>query len=284
MNIKIKDYIKRYDDVLEEINKLNHVLIVDDDEEILNLLSEFLSINHYAVSKAKNIPEAEKLLKQFEFKAVIMDVMLGENDGIKYMIQNRNNANDVNLLKMPIILLTALGDFDDRIYGLESGADDYLSKPFDPRELLLRLTKLISKYNIAQSLKLQQSIEFTQLDNSFLNKNNIVQFGEFSFHINTCNLYNGVDNIYLTNVESKLLYILVINACKILSRDEIIELFITLFKDEKNNINDAKNTINSRTIDTQIARLRNKFEINPRKPEFLQTVRGYGYILYTSSF
>lgn len=235
-------------------SKFHHVLLVDDDGEILDLLSEFLKINGYIVSKASNTKDVEELMQNFVFDAIIMDVMMPGEDGLQYIKRKRNELN------VPVIMLTALGGVDDRIGGLENGADDYLTKPFEPKELLLRMEKLINMY----------------VNRSLANANNqivhsVAKFGTFTFDLLNHKLEQNGNNIHITNVEARLLHILATNSGKTVSRAEILN------ECEKNNIN-----INSRTIDTQIARLRNKIETNPKRAQFLSTTRGSGYILWAT--
>jgi two-component system phosphate regulon response regulator OmpR len=212
-----------------------HALIVDDDKGIRNLLKQFLTESDYIVSSACATKEARVLLAEFIFDIVVMDIVMPEETGIEF-IKNYE-------LSTPVILLSALGDVDDRINGLESGADDYIAKPFDPRELLIRMNKLIER---------------TGGDNVQ------VVFGIFKFDIGKNALLRNDEQIHLTTVESNMLAILVKKLNKPVDRDEILQ---------------DNQDINPRTIDTQIARIRSKIEENPKKPRHLITIRGFGYML-----
>ena len=218
--------------------KLRHVLIVDDDTGIRKLLSKFLSNNGYIVFAAKDIEETKEILQSFRFDVVVMDVMLPDESGIDFLKNNTVNT--------PVIMLSALGTVDDRINGLESGAHDYLAKPFEPRELLLRIKNIIKTYSITQN---QSSYKF----------------GDFEFNLQTLQLKDKEQAIHLTSNEKKLLAMLINNIGKIISRDEMVKSF------SDNNI---------RTIDVQIARLRTKIEPNPKIPYFIQTIRGEGYVFW----
>jgi two-component system phosphate regulon response regulator OmpR len=218
-----------------------HILVVDDDK-IRFLLKTLLEQEDYIVSVAANTDECQLLLKEFIFDLIIMDVMMPGESGLDFVKRKRHEITP------PIIMLTALGDTDDRINGLEGGADDYLPKPFDHRELLLRVQKLISRSNQNSD----QRLGFT--------------FGNYTFDSQNGALTHHTQGlIYLTTAEKDLLKLLSSHAGQVLSREDIAKEF---------------DNVNLRTIDTNIARLRTKFEADPKKPEFLQTVRGKGYVLY----
>ena len=166
--------------------------------------------------------------------------MMPQEDGITF------TSKISKIIKTPIIILTARGDFSDRISGLEAGADDYLAKPFEPKELLLRINNILRR---------NQSTEANK---------NICKFGDYIFDMSNLKLNKSSEFIYLTQTESKILHILCKNKGKVVSREELSKGF-----DE----------IDDRTIDVQITRLRKKLESNPKKPEFLETIRGQGYII-----
>lgn len=220
-----------------------HVLIVDDDERILRLLKQFLEKNNYIVSAASSALEAKHYMDYFVFDLIILDVMMPTVTGIELAHSIKSNK-----IHVPVILLTALSDIDDRISGLSSGADDYISKPFDPKELLLRMKNLIDIYGYGK-----------QVDKN-------IQIGNaVSYNVKTKELQkNGVSSI-LTSTEQKLLELLIEHPAKSLSR-EFIAGTIGL--------------ANTRSVDVQIVKLRNKIEDDTRDPKFLRTVRNEGYALY----
>ena len=245
------------------IKSLSHVLVIDDDMEILSLLAEFLRMKGYVVSVACSTKEADLLLDEFKFDLIIIDVMMNEEDGLMFLKRKRE------ILDIPIMMLTALGGVDDRVSGLASGADDYLAKPFDPRELLLRIQKLLSRTNF--------------YNKSLQTKITKISFGDFVFCSNSGHLTKHKNLIYLTNSESRLLRILAQNVGEVVSRESILEILDSNTEKEiDNSTMENKFEINSRTVDTQIARLRTKIERYPKHPEFLQTIRGSGYILWGS--
>jgi len=215
-----------------------HILVVDDDLRIRQLISQFLSENGYAVSTAGSIAECEILFTQFIFDVAVMDVMMPGETGIDFLKRRKIN--------LPIILLSALGKVDDRISGLECGAEDYLTKPFDPRELLLRLYNIMKRGN--QSANKESS------------------FGEFKLELASGKLTHKDKNIHLTTAEKTILLELAKSAGKIISRDTLCQIL---------------GGIETRTVDAHIARLRSKMEANPKSPEFLQTIRGEGYVLWS---
>lgn len=219
-----------------------HILIVDDDERILKLLGQFLTKNGYTISTAISADDAEKKLKMHNFDLMMLDVMMPGVTGIDFAKKIKNSGSH-----FPIILLTALSEPEDRIKGLESGADDYVTKPFEPRELLLRTQNLIELYKV---------------HNKTINQ---VEFGKIIYDLNTKELNNGVEIIKLSSTEQKLLDILIDNKGKTLSRDELTS---------------AMHGIGERSIDVQIVRLRSKIEEDPKQPRFLQTIRHEGYVLY----
>ncbi len=213
-----------------------HLLVVDDDTRIRNLLQKYLLENEYFVSTVKDTKEAEELLASFACDLIILDLMLPNENGLSFI--KRLKAMQI---KIPIIMLTAMGEADDRIKGLEIGADDYLAKPFEPKELLLRISNIL-KYSY---------------------KNHIITFGNFSYDLKNLSLSKFNNVIALTQSENDLLCFLIKHANIIVAREELA----------------AKLNINERSVDVQMARLRSKLEENPSRPFFLQTVRGQGYII-----
>jgi two-component system phosphate regulon response regulator OmpR len=226
----------------------NHILIVDDDDRIRKLLSQYLQQNNYIVTTASNTDEAKKALAEMQFDLVILDVMLPGENGTDFARAFKKTS------EISILMLTALSETHDRISGLESGADDYLPKPFEPKELLLRISKLISRSKL-------------QRDNIYLNSDKVINLGNVKF-IPEKNLILKKDKkIGLSTNESKLLNYLITNKQTIVSREKLSNIM---------------SNVNLRSVDVQITRLRNKIENNPKNPIIIQSVRGQGYILYVS--
>ena len=222
-----------------ENNKI-HILIVDDDDRIRNLLKDYLSENQYIVSTAENADQAITKLNYFKFDILILDVMMPEKNGYELTKEIKKS------LKVPIILLTAKGEVEDRIKGLEIGADDYISKPFEPRELLLRIKNVIKSNN--------------KID---LNSKHIVGAAKIDLNKMTISLKDKVRRI--NNSEKKILLEMLANPGKPFSRVEIGKI---------------SRISQERSIDVMITRLRQKLEINPKNPKYLQTIRGEGYVLW----
>ena len=217
-----------------------HILIVDDDNRIRKLLSDYLKDNGFIVSTAQNSSEAKSKINIFKFDLLILDVMMPGQDGFELTKEIRNK-NDI-----PIILLTAKGEVDNRIKGLELGADDYLGKPFEPRELLLRVKNIISK-NSKIDLKKTHKVGNAIID---LNKM-IIKMDSIQKKINV--------------TEKKVLMKMLSTPGKTFSRSQIGEI---------SGINQE------RSIDVMITRLRQKIENDPKNPKYLQTIRGSGYVLW----
>ena len=222
-----------------ENNKL-HILVVDDDDRIRSLLKEYLNENKFIVSTAENSEEAKKKLGYLKFDIVILDVMMPGQSGYELTEEIKKN------IKVPIILLTAKGEVENRIKGLELGADDYIGKPFEPKELLLRIKNIIKNTN-KLNLDKNYSVGQAKID---LNKMYI-------------NLRNSSKKI--NNTEKKVLIEMLSNPGKTYSRDEIGKI---------------SGITQERSIDVMITRLRQKLEINPKNPKYLQTIRGSGYVLW----
>jgi two-component system phosphate regulon response regulator OmpR len=229
---------------MNNIKKQAHILVVDDDNRILKLLKKFLQQNDFLVSTATSSNDAVLLLQNFKFDLMILDIMMPETTGLDFLRDIR--ANQVQL---PVMLLTALSEPEDRIMGLEMGANDYLSKPFAPRELLLRINNL---------LVLQAS--------SSANKDQLIRFGNATYNPASKELIVGEELVLLSNNEEKLLELLIGANNQPISRDFISENF---------------GGLNLRSIDVQVIRLRNKIELDPKKPVALKTIRNNGYVLYT---
>lgn len=220
-----------------------HILVVDDDDRIRSLLSRFLRENGFVVATAKNGVDALDVLKCAYFDALVVDVMMPEMDGLT-LTRTLRGGSDI-----PVLLLTALGETDDRITGLEAGADDYLPKPFEPKELLLRLRVILRRRGDVVNRKIDG-----------------LTIGKWVFYPDEDKLVaaDGIE-IRLTTVEVKLLEALARHAGKILSREELARL--------------CGVDGNDRTVDVQVTRLRKKIEDDSRFPRHIQTIRGQGYVL-----
>jgi two-component system phosphate regulon response regulator OmpR len=216
-----------------------HVLVVDDDKKIRDLLKAFLIKENFFVTSAMCASEAKDCLKIFKFDLMIFDIMMPIENGIDLLKWYREQYNNT-----PILMLSAIGETNTKVTSLECGADDYLVKPFDPRELLLRIEKILRR-----SIVLKKYI----------------YFGNIKYDQNKRVLSKNEDIINLTDSESNLLIHLVKNMNKVVTRQDLSEYL---------------GGINDRSIDVQIIRLRSKIENNPKKPIYLQTIRGKGYILY----
>ena len=221
-------------------NNKNHILIVDDDDRIRGLLKDYLSENNYIVSTAENAEQAKERIALIKFDIIILDVMMPGQNGYELTKEIRKK------LKVPIILLTAKGEVENRIKGLELGADDYLGKPFEPKELLLRIKNVINKNN--------------KID---LNLNHKVGRAEINLNKMTINLNDKLKKI--NNSEKKVLIEMLANPGIAFSREEIGKI---------------SGISQERSIDVMITRLRQKLEINPKNPKYLQTIRGSGYVLW----
>ena len=221
---------------------LPHILIVDDDKRILQLINDYLIKNNFRISTADNALKAREKIENIEFDLIILDIMMPGESGLKLTDTLKKNN-----FKTPILLLSALGNADDRIKGLEIGANDYLAKPFEPKELLLRMKNLIKKNKYNKQ------------------KTKIVKFGPYTFNLKKEILKKNGKIFILTSSEAKLLYILAKNDGKPIIRYNLSKIL---------NI-----PTTSRALDVQITRLRNKIENNKKFPTYIQTVRGRGYVL-----
>jgi two-component system phosphate regulon response regulator OmpR len=221
----------------------SHILVVDDDPRILDLLERFLLKNNFLVSKALSAGDAQKLMKKFCFDLIILDVMLPEVTGIEFASALKSSDDPV-----PILMLTALSSPDDKVAGLEAGASDYVTKPFDPKELLLRINNIIN------------------LNNKHKEEKTLVRFGNNKYDFTSKKLYVHDDIVNLSEREQKLLEILLKAAGLEISRDELSKKF---------------DGMQERSVDVLVTRLRNKLESDPKSPKYLKTVRGKGYALYT---
>lgn len=218
-----------------------HLLVVDDDTRIRNLLRQFLSENGFRVTVAGTAAEARRKLAGLDFDLLILDVMMPGETGID-LTKSLRAERDV-----PILMLTALSETDNRITGLEAGADDYLPKPFDPRELILRINNILRRGGPATTPKVEQLV-----------------FGPYTFQISKRELKRGSEVLKLTDREQEILAIFAERAGETIPRHELVG---------------EDSEVGERTIDVQINRLRRKIERDPSNPVWLQTVRGIGYRL-----
>lgn len=220
-----------------------HLLVLDDDTRLRDLLQRFLTEEGFRVTSAADAEEARSKLKAFQFDLLIVDVMLPGESGLDFTKHVRS------IDSIPILMLTAMGETESRIMGLEAGADDYLPKPFEPRELVLRIQSILRRTPSSQAPAGPM----------------IVEMGDVLFDVGRQALMNGNRPMKLTSTEAQLLTALAREPGRVMSRDELCALC---------EINGA-----DRTIDVQVTRLRRKIEPDPRIPRYLHTVRGRGYVL-----
>ncbi len=224
-----------------------HVLIVDDDERIRTLLARFMAKNGYLVTKARDAAHARRLLAGLEFDMLIIDVMMPGEDGFAL-------TRDLRLsLTTPIMLLTARGEAEDRITGLEAGADDYLPKPFEPQELLLRVNAILRR--------IPKDINKPAPPRT-------LQMGKFRYDITRSELWHGDSVMRLTSTENALMRVFAASPNTAVSRKRLVQ-----------ELGQGDSSANERAIDVQITRLRRKIEADPKQPRYLQTVRGAGYMI-----
>lgn len=220
-----------------------HVLFVDDDTRIRDLVARYLRENGFRVTTAADVPQARSAMRGLAFDLLILDVMMPGETGLDLADSLRKEGS-----RIPILMLTALAEPDDRIRGLETGVDDYLSKPYEPRELLLRMHNILRRRDPSTGPRDE------------------VKMGEFVFHIARGELRKGSEIIKLTERERDLMRLFAQRPGATIQRHELIA---------------GEATASERAVDVQINRLRRKIESNPANPVYLQTVRGRGYILYT---
>ena len=220
------------------------LLIIDDDKRLRELLEDYLLEKKFKVYLADDFLSAKDIIIYFDFNLIIVDRMMPTGDGLNLIeiIKKKNN--------IPIIVLTAMGESNNKIEGLKYGADDYIAKPFEPEELYLRIKKLLKLYNQNND------------------QDRIITFGNFNYNLSTSQLKKDNQNIYLTEGENKLLNKLINKRNEIVLREELAESDI-----DENEL---------RKIDVQITRLRQKIENNPKQPFFLKTIRGKGYKIICS--
>jgi len=234
-----------FDKSIEKLADTSHILVIDDDTRLRDLLQRYLSDNGFTVSSASSAAEARQLLLSLTFDLIVLDVMMPQEDGLTFTEQLRQR-NDI-----PILMLTARGEIQDRIAGLERGVDDYLAKPFDPQELLLRIRMILRRVNLTESTD-----TFTDAE---------IKFGDCIYQTSRKELWQDGQRIHLTEMEASLLHSLAIRLGTTVSREALIL--------------DSGIIGGVRTVDVQVTRLRRKIEPNSRSPRYLQTVRGRGYVL-----
>jgi two-component system phosphate regulon response regulator OmpR len=221
-------------------NFLAHILVVDDDEGIRSLVKKYLNENHYLVTTADNAEDASEKIKLIKFDLIILDIMMPGKNGLEFIEDHKDS------LDTSIILLTAKGQANERVEGLEIGADDYLPKPFEPKELLLRIKNILEK---TKRVDLKRVIEFENI----------------KIDLNKQLIFKNKSEYKINNTEKIILEKMINNPGKTFERMEIGKL-IDLDKE--------------RSIDVIITRLRKKIELDPKNPKFLQTIRGAGYVLW----
>ena len=217
-----------------------HILVVDDDDGIRSLVKKYLNENKFLVTTAENAENALEKIKIIKFDLIVLDIMMPGKSGLEFLKENKKK------LDTPVILLTAKGEASERVEGLEVGADDYLPKPFEPKELILRIQNILTK---------------TKRDN----QKKIIEFENIKINLNKQIIIKKNTEFKINNTEKIILEKMINNPGKIFSREDIGRM-IDLNKE--------------RSIDVIITRLRKKIEIDPKNPKFLQTIRGEGYVLW----
>ena len=224
-----------------------HLLIVDDDARIRDLLRRYLNRSGFLTTLARDAAHARRLLEGLEFDLIVLDVMMPGEDGITLCRDLRHRIGT------PVLLLTARGETDDRIAGLEAGADDYLSKPFEPKELTLRINAILRRAPREET----RPIPITSL-----------RLGALTYDIARAEIRDGEAPVRLTATESQLMRIFAARAGDAITRQELVE-----------ELSRSGGQVQERAVDVQITRLRRKIEPDPKQPRYLQTVRGAGYML-----
>jgi len=223
------------------MNKFNaHILVVDDDDGIRNLVKKYLNENNFLITTAKNAEDAKEKVSIIKFDLIVLDIMMPGKTGLEFTLENKNKINT------PIILLTAKGEANERIEGLETGADDYLPKPFEPKELVLRIKNILDKTKVK-------------------NKKRIIEFDNIKIDLNKLLITKNNNEFKINNTEKTILEKMINAPGETFSRESIAKL-IDLDKE--------------RSVDVVITRLRKKIEIDPKNPKYLQTIRGAGYVLW----
>ena len=221
-------------------NFFAHILVVDDDEGIRTLVKKYLNENNYLITTADSAEDANEKIELIKFDLIILDIMMPGKSGLEFIKDNKKK------LSTPIILLTAKGEANERIEGLEIGADDYLPKPFEPKELILRINNILNK---TKSLEIKR----------------VIEFGNIKIDLKKLFIFKNDQRLKINNTEKLILEKMINSPGKIFKRDEIASL-IDLNKE--------------RSIDVIVTRLRKKIEETPKSPKYLQTIRGEGYVLW----
>lgn len=224
-----------------------HLLIVDDDERIRGLLQKFLMRSGFLVSTARDAAHARRILSGLEFDLIVLDVMMPGEDGVALCRDLRKT------ITTPILLLTAKGETDERISGLEAGADDYLTKPFEPKELLLRINAILRRVPASEPAVVVPKV---------------LNLGPVRYDIERGEMWQGDEMVRLTATESQLMRIFSGSPGEPVTRARLVE-----------ELSRAGEQTQERAVDVQITRLRRKIEADPKQPRYLQTVRGAGYML-----
>ena len=217
-----------------------HILVVDDDDGIRSLIKQYLGENNFLVTTSNSAESATEKVSIIKFDLIVLDVMMAGKSGLDFIKENKK------IINTPIILLTAKGESNDRVEGLEIGADDYLAKPFEPKELILRIKNILNK-----TVKKDQK--------------RIIEFDNIKINLNKLLIFKNKNEFKINNTEKTILEKMINNPGKTFSREEIGKL-INLDKE--------------RSIDVIITRLRKKIEIDPKNPKYLQSLRGVGYVLW----
>ena len=221
-------------------NFIAHILVVDDDDGIRSLVKKYLNENRFLITTAENAEDAKKKIELIKFDLIVLDIMMPGKSGLEFISENKKK------LQTPVILLTAKGEPDERIEGLEIGADDYLPKPFEPKELILRIKNILNKTKT-------------------ITQKRIIEFDKIKIDLNRLMIKKNNKDYKINNTEKLILEKMINNPGKTFSRENIGSL-INLDKE--------------RSIDVIITRLRKKIEDDPKNPKFLQTIRGAGYVLW----
>tara|TARA_B000000460_G_scaffold73945_2_gene51112 strand:- start:34 stop:711 length:678 start_codon:yes stop_codon:yes gene_type:complete len=217
-----------------------HILVVDDDDGIRDLLRQYLTENNYLITTANSAEEAKEKISIIKFDLIILDIMMPGKTGLEFTLENKNTINT------PILLLTAKGEANERIEGLEVGADDYLPKPFEPKELVLRIRNILNKTKSKSQKR-------------------IIEFDNIKIDLNKLLIIHNEKELKINNTEKIILEKMINAPGQTFSREAMGKL-IDLDKE--------------RSIDVIITRLRKKIEIDPKNPKYLQTIRGSGYVLW----
>ena len=221
-------------------NFLAHILVVDDDDGIRDLVKKYLNENNFLVTTSNSAENASEKIKIVKFDIIVLDIMMPGKNGLEFIEEHKSTINT------PIILLTAKGDADERVAGLEIGADDYLPKPFEPKELVLRIKNILNKTKTIEQKR-------------------IVEFSNIKIDLNKLLIHKESEEFKINNTEKIILEKMINNPGKTFSREDIGKLI---------------NIDKERSVDVIITRLRKKIELDPKNPKFLQTLRGSGYVLW----